>query len=148
MKRRIFAAVLASAMVLSLAACGGNNNGGGSSSSNPGSSSSANGSASSQPDGSTSADGSNPDGSAGDASQPGDAILTLNRTDIELNKAGATFQLRWTAEPDGIEAFFSSSDEKVATVDGNGVVTAVAPGKAVITVTLGSELAEASCNVS
>ena len=37
MRRRIFTAVLATAMVLSLAACGGGN-GGGSSSSNPGAS--------------------------------------------------------------------------------------------------------------
>ena len=168
MKRRIFAAVLAAAMVLSLAACGGGNNNGGGSSSNPGSSSSgSSGAGSSQPDASKPGDASNPDGSQPDASQPDasapdasqpdasnpgssssqGASISLNRTDVTLKKAGASFQLRYTAQPEGVEVFFSSSDEKVATVDGKGAVTAVGPGTATITATLGSEIAEASCIV-
>ena len=147
MKRRIFTAVLAAAMVLSLAACGGGN-GGGASSSNPGSSSSANGSgsSSSQPDASTpdaaTPDASNPDGSVSSGSASGGAssavtpTLTLNKTSVKLTKAGATFQLRYTAEPDtdGI-ASFTSSDKKIATVSEDGTIKAVAPGKATITVT-------------
>ena len=100
MKRRIFAMVLACAMALSLAACG--NNSGGGSSSNPGSSSSDNsGISSSQPDASnpdgSQPDGSNPDGSkpdgSGDLSEPGKVTLTLNKTEVKLTKAGATFQI-------------------------------------------------------
>ena len=119
MKRRIFAAVLATAMALSLAACGGGN-GGGSSSSNPGNGSDvsviAPGGSSSQPDGSTpdgsQPDASNPDGSQPDASNPGGSsssgdlqpiptvTITLNKTEVKLTKAGAAFQLRYTTEPD------------------------------------------------
>ena len=177
MKRRIFAAVLSAAMILSLAACGG---GGGSSSSNPGSSSS--GVSSSQPDASnpdastpdgSAPDASNPDGSSpdasapdastpdastpdasapdgsasgsssegagsssssGDSSKPGDVTLTLNKNKVTLNKAGATFNLRYTIEPKtDAKVTFTSSDEKVATVNSKGVITAVAPGKAGIT---------------
>ena len=172
MKRRIFTAVLAAALVLSLAACGGKP--GGTSSSNPGGSS--NGISSSQPDASnpdasnpdvSAPDGSTPDGSQPDASAPDTsnpdgsqpdasnsgssssqgASISLNKTDATLKKAGATFQLRYTAQPDGVEVFFSSSDEKVATVDGKGTVTAVGPGTTTVTATLGSELAEATCIV-
>ena len=174
MKRRIFAAVLAAAMVLSLAACGGGN-GGGSASSNPGSSSAGGSGVSSSQPGGSSSDGSTPDGSetsgsaGGSASSSADgsssagdgasssagsgssssqgASISLNRTDVTLKTAGSSFNLRYTAEPTGVEVFFSSSDEKVATVDGKGTVTAVAPGTATITVTLGSELAQASCVV-
>ena len=158
MKRRIFAAVLATAMVLSLAACGGGNKGG-ASSSNPGSGSDvsviAPGGDSSQPDASN-PDGSNPstpdasqpegsapdgsaDGSSSEGTQPGGSdsavTITLNKTDVTLKKAGDTFRLRYTAQPDtdGL-AVFSSSDEKVATVAEDGTVTAVAPGQATITV--------------
>lgn len=161
MKRRVFAALLAGAMVLSLAACGGGN-GGGSASSNPGSSSDvsaiAPGGSSSQPDASQ-PDASNPDGSQPDASvpdsgsasggassaeglQPGDSsqpdsklTITLNKTDVTLKKAGSTFRLRYTAQPDtdGVPSFTSDKPE-IATVDESGNVTAVAPGQATITV--------------
>ncbi|RKI67347.1 hypothetical protein D7V91_10035 [bacterium 1xD42-67] len=146
MKRRIFTAVLAAAMVLSLAACGGKN--GGASSSDPGGSSGGGSSSSqtdsSQPGASGSAGGS---ASSSDGFQSGGVALTLNRTDITLNKAGATFQLRYTAEPDTDgTAAFTSSDEKVATVAEDGTVKAVAPGKAVITVTYDG--ASASANVT
>ena len=172
MKRRIFAALLAGAMVLSLAACGGGTGGG--SSSEPGGSSSGSGVSSSQP-GASSSGGSTPDaggtsGSAGgsasssvsasgsadgSASSSADgasssaqgASISLNRTDVTLKTAGSSFNLRYTAEPSGVEVFFSSSDEKVATVDGKGTVTAVGPGTATITAVLGSELAQASCIV-
>ena len=166
MKRRVFAALLAGAMVLSLAACGGGN-GGGSASSNPGSGSDvsaiAPGGSSSQPDASqpdgSNPDASNPDGSQPDASvpdggsaggsassaeglQPGDGsqsdsklTLTLNKTDVTLKKAGASFRLRYTAKPDtdGVPSFTSDKPE-IATVDESGNVTAVAPGQATVTV--------------
>ena len=80
-----------------------------------------------------------------------DIKLTLNRTSIELNKAGASFKLRYTVEPDIYDglAVFTSSDVKVATVDEtDGTVKAVAPGKATITVKYDSAVATAavSCN--
>ena len=141
MKRRIFAMVLACAMALSLAACG--NNSGGGSSSNPGSSSSDNSGISSSlpdasnPDGSQ-PDGSNPDGSkpdgSGDLSEPGKVTLTLNKTEVKLTKAGATFQLKAQTAPEGGKITFTSSDKSVLTVDGEGLITAVAPGKAGVTV--------------
>ena len=127
MKRRIFATVLACAMVLSLAACGGGSKGG-TSSSDPGSGSDvsaiAPGGSSSQPDA------SNPDGS-----QPDGLTLTLNKTEVTLNKAGATFKLNWTTNT-SVSAVptFTSSDETVAKVNDQGQITAVAPGTAVITV--------------
>ena len=91
----------------------------------------------SQPEGSA-PDGS-ADGSSSEGTQPGGSdsavTITLNKTDVTLKKAGATFRLRYTAQPDtdGL-AVFSSSDEKVATVAEDGTVTAVAPGQATITV--------------
>ena len=163
MKRRILAMALAAALALSLTACGGGNNSN-SSASNPGGSSS---SSSSQPDASTpdasTPDGSQPDASTPDGSTSGSAggsassaetlkplpsvTLTLNRTNIELNKAGATFRLRFTADPDtdGI-ASFTSSDTKIATVAEDGTVKAVAPGKATITVEYDGAKATASVN--
>lgn len=160
MKRRVFAALLAGAMVLSLAACGGGN-GGGSASSNPGSGSDVSaiapsGSSSlpdaSQPDASnpdaSQPDASNPDGSQPDASEPIDFALTLNKTEVKLTKAGATFQLRYTIEPDVINATpeFTSSDKKIATVSKDGTIKAVAPGKATITVEYDG--AKATCAVT
>ena len=156
MKRRVFAALLAGAMILSLAACGGGN-GGGSASSTPGSGSDvsaiAPGGSSSQPDGST-PDGSQPDssnpsgsGSNGDLQPLPTVTITLNKTEVKLTKAGATFQLRYTAEPDtdGI-ASFTSSDKKIATVSQDGTIKAVAPGKATITVEYDG--AKATCAVT
>ena len=128
------------------------------------------------PDGPSTPDGSQPDGSQPDASSPDTALpdgggadtpdpepgagsgasdpggadmkLTLNRANIELNKAGATFKLRYTVDPDiydGI-AVFTSSNTKVATVDESGTVKAVSPGKATITVKYDSVTATASVN--
>ena len=151
MKRRVFAALLAGAMILSLAACGGGN-GGGSSSSNPGNGSDvstiAPGGSSSQPDGSQ-PDSSNPSGSGsnGDLQPLPTVTITLNKTEVKLTKAGATFQLRYTTEPDtdGI-ASFTSSDKKIATVSQDGTIKAVAPGKATITVEYDG--AKATCAVT
>ena len=56
----------------------------------------------------------------------------LSHMDVTLNKAGATFTLT-TSQPDA-KVYFGSDNESVATVDANGVVTAVAPGTATILV--------------
>ena len=63
--------------------------------------------------------------------------VTLNRSNLSLT-AGGTAWLRAAVQPDNAanqSVTWASSDPSVATVDQNGVVTAVAPGTATITVT-------------
>ena len=159
--KRSLSLLLTAALALSLlAGCGPKNPPAGSSAPVPGSSSS-------QPDGSdpsgsgsaggsaSSSDGSQPDGSAGDIEPLPSATLTLNRTNITLNKAGATFQLKWTVDPVvNTVPTFTSSDGSVVKVDSQGKITAVAPGKATITVEQSSitdasgKPLSATCNVT
>lgn len=139
MKVRTTALVLALAMSVSLlSACGGKDNADQSAASTPSASVSA--PAQSTPDASA------PAVSTPDISTPVDqpvplpepiATLALNKSDFTLFKAGETYTLK--AEVTGIEEalVWTSSDENVATVDENGVVTAVAPGTATITVAAG-----------
>ena len=63
--------------------------------------------------------------------------LTLDRETLDLAEAGTTMTLVPTFSPEGSTGTvtWSSSDEAVATVDGQGMVTAVAPGTATITAT-------------
>ena len=63
----------------------------------------------------------------------GDGIA-FETTDAAINE-GATLQtmLTRTGEAEGGDVTYTSSDQKVATVDGNGLVTAVRKGRAVIT---------------
>lgn len=159
MKRRTLSLVLACALsVALLSACGGKGNdssvsGSASGSLLPGGSSSVSADIS-HPDGSA-PDQSEPDASAPDGSQP-DAVqepsatasLSLNKNSFTLSKAGATYRLKYTLSPEGGKVTFSSSDEKVATVNGKGTVTAVAPGSAVITVTSGKLTAQCTVKCS
>lgn len=176
MKRWILAIFLAGALILSLAACGGGTEGGASPDSGSGGSGQTDVSAPDAPSASDDPavpggsqpggpimpvplpDGSGPDapepdsGDGGNVSEPAgaDLKLTLNSTSVELNKAGATFKLRYTVDPDIYDgvAVFTSSDAKVASVDESGTIKAVAPGKATITVKYDSAVATASvsCN--
>ena len=157
MKRRILAAALACALIL-LSACGGGSGSSSSGSSSSSSSSAASSADSSQdslvlpdasnPDPNQVPDASLPDGSAGETQEPvAEASLSLNKSDFTLFKVGATWQLKAKAEPAGGEQSWSSSNEKVATVDENGLVTAVGGGSAVITVTDESTKLTASCTV-
>lgn len=144
MKVRTTALVLALAMSVSLlSACGGKDNADQSAVSTP--STSVSTPAQSTPDTSAPAV-STPDASAPATSTPVDqpvplpepiATLSLNKTDFTLFKAGETYTLK--AEATGIEEalVWTSSDESVATVSEDGVVTAVAPGTATITVAAG-----------
>lgn len=144
MKVRTSALVLALAMSVSLlSACGGKDNADQSAVSTP--STSVSTPAQSTPDTSAPAV-STPDASAPATSTPVDqpvplpepiATLSLNKTDFTLFKAGETYTLK--AEATGIEEalVWTSSDESVATVSEDGVVTAVAPGTATITVAAG-----------
>ena len=66
------------------------------------------------------------------------ATLSLNKSDFTLFKAGDSYRLRYTMEPDcdGIPKF-SSSAPAIAAVSEDGTVTAVSPGTAVITLEYG-----------
>lgn len=160
MKRRILSLVLACALsVALLSACGSKGSDGSVSGSSSGSllpdGSSSVSADISQPDTST-PDQSEPDASSPDGSQPGDTSqdgaaagsLSLNKTSFTLSKAGATYRLKYTLSPEGGKVTFSSSDEKVATVNDKGTVTAVAPGSAVITVTSGELTAQCTVKCS
>ena len=72
-----------------------------------------------------------------------EALETINVTGVTLDKStlslevGATATLKATIQPSNAsykDVRFTSSDEAIATVDNNGLVTAVAPGSAEITV--------------
>ena len=74
--------------------------------------------------------------------KPADS-LTLSRTDFTLSSAGSSYKLTVTGGEGDVT--YTSSNEKVATVAKDGTVTAVAPGRADITVTRGN--LKASCIV-
>ena len=78
------------------------------------------------------------------------AGVTLDRTEVTIEK-GKTLTLEATVDPaDAIETtvIWSSSDEKVATVDQTGMVTAVNGGAAVITAKVGGKTAECKVTVT
>ena len=155
MKRRTYALLLALALSASLlTSCAGGSGSASSSSQSNGGVSSSQTEDQSEPDAST-PDTSLPDGSTsqqpapdGSTSQeaPGDAVtdepqaeasLSLDTNDFTLFSAGSSHTLKATVQPSGQKVTFTSGNEKVATVDQNGKVTAVAPGTAKITVTAG-----------
>ncbi len=73
--------------------------------------------------------------------------ITLNKTELEL-KEGGSETLKATVSPEGSvgKVTWTSSDEKVATVDQNGKVTAVAEGTTDITATINGK--SAVCKVT
>ena len=75
--------------------------------------------------------------------------ITLSQTSLTMNSGTAT-QLTATLSPEGSfgNMTWISSDESVATVDANGIVTAVAGGNCTITATVGGSLKTATCVVS
>ena len=155
MKRRTYALLLALALSASLlTSCAGGSGSDSSSSQSNGDISSSQTEDQSKPDAAT-PDSALPDGSTsqqpapdGSTSQeaPGDAVtdepqaeasLSLDTNDFTLFSAGSSHTLKATVQPSGQKVTFTSGNEKVATVDQNGKVTAVAPGTAKITVTAG-----------
>ena len=70
--------------------------------------------------------------------------LSLGETEITLTHAGDQTQITTTVEPSDTtdERIFQTSDENVVKVSPVGIVTAVSPGTAVITVTCGSKAAQ------
>ena len=75
----------------------------------------------------------------------GKTAVTLDKAEHTFTAAGETVTL--TAEVKNADSIaWTSSDESVATVDANGVVTAVAPGTATVTVTAGE--ISAQCEIT
>ncbi len=74
--------------------------------------------------------------------------ITLDPTEMTLEK-GTTGTITATIDPVDTtdELVWSSADESIATVDDRGVVTAVAPGTAVITARCGEQEAECAVTV-
>lgn len=73
--------------------------------------------------------------------------ITLDKTSLEFKNVGECDTLTATVYPDSVleknkEIFWRSSDETVATVDANGIVTAVANGNAVISAYTGNGLSD------
>ena len=156
MKYRTYTRLLALALSLTLlTACGPKGESG--SQSNPdGSVSSSQGSVStpdaSQPDLSL-PESSQPDKDQGDSSKPhveepaAKKSLSLNSSDFSLFKAGAAYQLKAESKPEKGTYTWTSDNEAVATVSNKGLVTAVAPGTATVTVTDSKTGLSASCIV-
>ncbi len=74
--------------------------------------------------------------------------VSLDRTSLEFAESGATAQLHAAVLPEDATAAavtWSSSDTSVASVDGNGLVTAIGGGTCVITASAGGK--SAACNV-
>ena len=77
--------------------------------------------------------------------------VSLNRNDYTFHTIGETFQLVASVMPEDatdISIEWSSSDGTVATVDQNGLVTAVGNGTATITVVTADQCKTASCDVT
>lgn len=107
---------------------------------------------SSQPDASQ-PDVSLPDKNEGDSSKPPveepvvKETLSLNSSDFSLFKSGAAYQLKAESKPEKGSYAWVSDNEAVATVSNKGLVTAVAPGTATVTVTDSKTGLSASCIV-
>ena len=77
--------------------------------------------------------------------------ITLDNTSISLSSLGEAVQLSATVGPDNAidkEVIWHSSDEGVATVDQNGLITATGKGEAIITATTVDGDYDATCQVS
>ena len=76
--------------------------------------------------------------------------ITLSATELTM-KSGTSTTLQATLNPSSASSAgftYSSSDTTIATVDSSGKVTAIKPGKAVITVTAVGSGVKATCNIT
>lgn len=73
------------------------------------------------------------------------ATITLDKSEHTFTAAGETVQIK--AESKAESLVWTSSNESVAIVDATGLVTAVAPGTATITVSAGDDVT-ASCTIT
>lgn len=77
-----------------------------------------------------------------------DTTITLDKTSATM-KTGETLTLKVTATPSGSKVVWKSSDEKLATVDSNGNVKAVAEGKVTISANIdGKNDVIAKCEIT
>ena len=77
-----------------------------------------------------------------------DTTITLDKTSVTM-KTGETLTLKATATPSGSKVVWKSSDEKLATVDSNGNVKAVAEGKVTISANIdGKNDVIAKCEIT
>jgi hypothetical protein len=76
--------------------------------------------------------------------------ITLNRSDFTLFRVGETFQMEATISPAGTKAelIWISEDPKVATVDENGLVTAVDRGTTIVSASAGGVTQECIVRVN
>lgn len=76
-----------------------------------------------------------------------DYLPELNRMTVELAEKNATVTLKVTNLPDGAEVLWRSDNESIASVNADGVVTAVAPGETIITAEVNGKtvIAEVRC---
>ena len=72
-------------------------------------------------------------------------MISFVESEIEIS-VGNTYQIKIASLPKGAKPQWSVSDEKIATVDQNGVVTAKSIGEVVVFAEV-SEYVKASCNV-
>ncbi len=76
-----------------------------------------------------------------------DYLPELNRMTVELAEEGATVTLSVTNLPEGAEVLWRSDNESIASVNEDGVVTAVAPGETTVTAEVNGKtvIAEVRC---
>lgn len=79
--------------------------------------------------------------------------IILNKNNLELEAGTTSEPLVVTLNPsdatvDNLDVKWESLNETIATVDTNGVVTAIAPGTAIIRATLGGKTADCTVNVN
>jgi len=81
---------------------------------------------------------------------PEDApTLALNKSELVMSVGEKKVIIPlWTPKDPGVELIWSSSDEKVALVETDGVVSAVGPGRAIIAVQTGDSSQKAVCEVT
>lgn len=68
-------------------------------------------------------------------------------TDHATITEGETFTVTWTVDPSDITPTFTVSDSKIASVDKNGVITALSQGNVTVTVSAGGKTAVFTLNV-
>ncbi len=68
--------------------------------------------------------------------------LSLSQSSYEFFREGDTVQITVQTDPEGLVETYASSDESVVIVGESGLITAVAPGTAVVTVSCGNKQAE------
>ena len=65
-----------------------------------------------------------------------DPVVELSQQECTINP-GDTYQISYTVSPEGTPVEFISSDSKIASVDNNGLITALEPGNISIAVSAG-----------